>query len=129
MFNGEEPSMSYLPLPVKRKEENHFCTSCGEMGHGQRYCQTATWCKFYTSDTHDTQACRRYEKFIRDNPIGSSRRNTPVQGQKIVVNTQESNHGPVFPHPPVQRLNPTVIPQIETNISGPQEQECKFREH
>ena len=129
VFNGEEPSMSYLPLPVKRKKENRFCTRCSEMGHGRRYCQTATWCKFCTSDTHATQACQKYEKFVRDNPIASSRRNTQVQGQKIVVNTQESNHGLVFPHPPVQRLNPTVIPQIETNISGPQEQERNFREH
>ena len=91
MFNGEEPSVSYLQLPVKRKEENRFCTRCGEMGHGRRYCQAATWCKFCTSDTHATQACRRYEKFIKDNPIVSNRRNTPVQEQKIVVNTQESN--------------------------------------
>ena len=79
MFNGEEPSVSYLQLPVKRKEENHFCTRCGEMGHGRRYCQAATWCKFCTSDTHATQACQRYEKFVKDNPIVSSRRNTPVQ--------------------------------------------------
>ena len=91
VFNGEEPSVSYLQLPVKRKEENHFCTRCGEMGHGRRYCQVATWCKFCTSDTHATQACRRYEKFVKDNPIVSSRRNTPVQEQKIAVNTQESN--------------------------------------
>ena len=34
MFNGEEPSMLYLQLPVKRKEQNRFCTRCGEMGHG-----------------------------------------------------------------------------------------------
>ena len=34
VFNGEEPSVSYLQLPVKRKEENCFCTRCGEMGHG-----------------------------------------------------------------------------------------------
>ena len=32
VFNGEE-SVSYLQLPVKKKEENHFCTRCGEMGH------------------------------------------------------------------------------------------------
>ena len=128
VFNGEEPSMLYLPLPVKRKEENHFCIRCGEMGHGQHYCQAATWCKFCTSDTHATQACRRYEKFVRDNPIASSRRNTPVQVQRIVVNTQGPNHRPLFPHPPVQHLNPTVIPQIETNVSGPQEQERESRE-
>ena len=34
VFNGEEPSVSYLQLPVKRKEENRFCTRCDEMGHG-----------------------------------------------------------------------------------------------
>ena len=34
VFNGEERSVSYLQLPVKRKEENRFCTRCGEMGHG-----------------------------------------------------------------------------------------------
>ena len=91
VFNGEEPSVSYLQLPVKRKEENCFCTRCGEMGHGRRYCQAATWCKFCTSDTHATQACQKYEKFVKDNPIASSRRNTLVQEQKIAVNTQESN--------------------------------------
>ena len=89
VFNGEEPSVSYLQLPVKRKEENHFCTRCGEMEHGQRYCQATTWCKFCSSDTHATQACRKYEKFVKDNPIASSRRNTLVQGQRINVNTQE----------------------------------------
>ena len=121
--------MSYLQLPVKRKEESRFCTRCGEMGHGRHYCQVATWCKFCTSDTHATQACRRYEKFIKDNPIASSRRNTPVQGQKIVVNTQEINQRPLFPHLPVQCFNPPVIPQIGTNILGPQEEERESREH
>ena len=89
VFNGEEPSVSYLQLPVKRKEVNRFCTRCGEMGHGRHYCQTTTWCKFCTLDTHATQACRKYEKFVKDNPIASSRRNTLVQGQRASVNTQE----------------------------------------
>ena len=90
VFNGEE-SVSYLQLPVKKKEENRFCTRCGEMGHGRRYCQANTWCKFCTTDTHATQACRKYEKFRKDNPIVSSRRNTPVQvqGQRAAVNPQE----------------------------------------
>ena len=90
VFNGEE-SMSYLQLPIKKKEENHFCTRCGEMGHGRRYCQVNTWCKFCITDTHATQACRKYEKFVKDNPIASSRRNTPVQvqGQRAAVNPQE----------------------------------------
>ena len=123
MFNGEEPSVSYLKLPVKRREENRFCTRCGEMGHGKCYCQAATWCKFCTADTHATQACRRYEKFVRDNPIASSRRNTPVQEQKIAVNIQESNQRPLFPNPLVQRFNAPVIPQTGTNNLAPQVEE------
>ena len=113
VFNGEE-SVSYLQLPVKKKEENRFCTRCGEMGHGRRYCQVNTWCKFCIMDTHATQACRKYEKFVKDNPIASSRRNTPVQvqGQRAAVNPQERPQQPLFPHPPVQSYNPTVIPQI-----------------
>ena len=131
MFNGEEPSVSYLQLPVKRKEENRFCTRCGEMGHGRRYCQVNTWCKFCTSDTHTTQACRKYEKFVKDNPIASSRRNTPVQvqGQRVTVNTQEPTQRLLFPHPPVQCYNPTVIPHIATNTLGLQGEEHNFKEH
>ena len=130
VFNGEE-SVSYLQLPVKRKEENRFCTRCGEMGHGERFCQAATWCKFCTSDTHATRACQRYEKFVRDNPIASSRRNTPVQvqGQRAAINPQERPQQPLFPHPPVQRYNPTVIPQIAMNNLTPQEEERECREH
>ena len=90
VFNGEE-SVSYLQLPVKKKEENRFCTRCGEMGHGRRYCQANTWCQFCNTETQTTHACRRYEKFVRDNPIVSSRRNTPVQvqGQRAAVHPQE----------------------------------------
>ena len=33
VFHGEE-SVSYLQLPVKKKEDNRFCTRCGERGHG-----------------------------------------------------------------------------------------------
>ena len=57
VFNGDEPSVSYLQLPVKKKEENHFCTRCGATGHVKHYCQAATWCKFCISETHATQAC------------------------------------------------------------------------
>ena len=87
LFHGEE-SVSYLQLPVKKKDQNRFCTRCGIMGHGRRYCQVNTWCKFCIMDTHATQACRKYEKFVKDNPIASSRRNTQiqVQGQRVTGN-------------------------------------------
>ena len=129
VFNGDEPSVSYLQLPVKKKEENHFCTRCGETRHWRQYCQMATWCKFCMSETHATQACRRYEKFVKDNPIASSRRNTPVQEQKLTVNIQELTQKLLFPHPPTQCFNPPVIPQIEPNNMRLQEEKCESREH
>ena len=130
VFNGEE-SVSYLQLPVKKKEENRFCTRCGEMGHGRRYCQVNTWCKFCIRDTHATQACHKYEKFVKDNPIVSSRRNTPVQvqGQRAAVNPQERPQQPLFPHQPVQRYNPTVIPQTAMHNLAPQVEGRESREH
>ena len=130
VFHGEE-SVSYLQLPVKKKEENRFCTRCGKMGHGRCYCQVNTLCKFCITGTHATQACRKYEKFVKDNPIASSRRNTPiqVQGQRVAVNPQEKPQQPLFPHPPVQRYNPTVIPQITIHSLTPQEKESESREH
>ena len=101
------------------------------MGHGRRYCQVNTWCKFCIMDTHATQACRKYEKFVKDNPIASSRRNTPVQvqGQRAAVNPQEQPQQPLFPHPPVQRYNPMVIPQIAVHNLTLQREECESREH
>ena len=130
MFNGEE-SVLYLQLPIKKIEENRFCTRCGERGHGRRYCQVNTWCKFCITDTHATQACCKYEKFVKDNPIASSRRNTlvQVQGQRATVNPQEGPQQPLFPHPPVQRYNPTVIPQIAMRNLTSQDEECESREH
>ena len=130
VFHGEE-SVSYLQLPVKKKQENRFCTRCGEKGHGRRYCQVNTWCKFCIMDTHATQACRKYEKFVKDNPIASSRRNTPVQtqGQRATVNPQEQPQQPLFPHPPVQRYNPTVIPRMQMHNVTPQREKRESREH
>ena len=101
------------------------------MGHRRRYCQATTWCKFCTSDTHATQACQKYEKFVKDNPIASSRRNTPVQvqGQRAAVNPQERPQQPLFPHPPVQHYKLTVIPQIAMHNLAPQVEERESREH
>ena len=76
------------------------------------------------------QACCKYEKFVKDNPIASSRKNTPVQvqEQRAAVNTQEPTQRPQFPHPPVQCFNPTVIPRMATNTLVPQGKECDFKE-
>ena len=106
VFNVEEPSVSYLQLPMKKQEDNRFCMRCGEPGHWRHYCQATTWCRLCMSETHATQACRRYERFMRDNPIASSRRTTPVQEQQVVTNVQEVDKRPLFPHLPTQHFNP-----------------------
>ena len=103
------------------------------MGHGRRYCQVNTWCKFCITDTHATQACRKYEKFVQYNPIASSRRNTPVQaqGQRVTVNPpdQPQQPQPLFPHPPGQRYNPTVIPRTQMHNVTPQREKRESREY
>ena len=130
VFNGEE-SVSYSQLPVKKKDQNRFCTRCGIMGHGRRYCQVNTWCKFCITDKHATQACHKYEKFVQDNPIASSRRNTPVQvqGQRVTVNPRDQPQQPLFPHPPMQRYNPTVIPRMQMHNVTLQREKRESREH
>ena len=82
-------------------------------------------------DTHATQACRKYEKFVKDNPIASNRRNTPVQaqGQRANVSLQDRPRQPLFPHPPVQRYNLTVIPQMQMHNLTPQREKRESREH
>ena len=79
------------------------------------------------------QACRKYEKFVQDNPIASSRKNTlvQVQGQRVTVNPrdQPQQPQPLFPNPPVQRYNPTVIPRMQMHSVTPQREKRKSREH
>ena len=52
-----------------------------------------------------------------------------VQGQRAAVNPQEPTQRPLFPHLPVQRYNPTVIPHIAMNNLPPQAEERASREH
>ena len=68
---------------------------------------------------------------MKDNPIASSRRNTlvQVQEQRVTVKTQKQTQTPLFPHPPVQCYNPTVIPQIAMHNLAPQVEERESREH
>ena len=68
---------------------------------------------------------------MKDNPIASSRRNTPVQvqGQRAAVNPQEQPQQPLFPHPPVQCYNLMVIPQITVHNLTPIREERESRKY
>ena len=52
-----------------------------------------------------------------------------MQEQKVVVNAQEPNQRPLFPHLPTQCFNPPVIPQIRANNLRLQVEQCESREH
>ena len=72
---------------------------------------------------HATQACRRYVNFVRDNPIASSRRTTPLQEQRRVEplranvpvlqqHQHEADQRQLFPHPPTQHFQAPEIPPM-----------------
>ena len=131
MYSREKRACRILQLPVKKKEENHFCTRCGEMGHGRRYCQANYMVQILQHRIHMLhKPAGQYEKFVKDNPIVSSRRNTPVQvqGQRASVKyTENQAQRPLFPHPPVQRFNPTVLPRMATNTWDPPAKGTRFQ--
>ena len=52
-----------------------------------------------------------------------------VQEQRTAVNPKEPTQRPLFPNPPIQRFDPTVIPRIGTNNLSPQAEERESREH
>ena len=123
--------MSYLQLPTRKvQEENRQCTRYVEAGHWKHYCRATTWCRFCTSETHATQACRKYANFVRDNPIASIRRTTPVQEQRRseppcvnVLVQQQHQQGTdqrlLFPQPPTQQFQAPVVPTVETRNKHP----------
>ena len=112
-FNIEEPSVSYLQLPVGRTVDSRFCSKCGKPGHWKRYCQAATWCRFCMSGMHSTCACRKYTIFIKDDPIASSRRTTPEH--PVRVQPQQG-----FPQPPTQHFQAPMV--RSTNGGKPRHQ-------
>ena len=52
-----------------------------------------------------------------------------MQEQRVVVNAQEPNQRPLFPHPLTQHFNPPVIPQIGVNNLRLQAEQHEFREY
>ena len=116
VFNTEEPSVSYLQLPTRKvAEDNRLCSKCGDTGHWKRYCQVTRWCRFCTSETHATQACKKYANFVRDNPIASNRRTTPEQPEPPRVQPQQGiDMRQLFPQPLTQHFQPTTVPPVET---------------
>ena len=62
-FNIEEPSVSYLQLPMGKTADQRVCSECGNPGHWGKYCQSTTWCRFgdpcYTCMQEILKFCQR----------------------------------------------------------------------
>ena len=93
VFTGEEPSVSYLQLPVKTERKKvASALDAVKWDMEDALLSSRQHGAIFVPRTHMLhKPARRYEKFVKDNPIASSRRNTPVQEQKTTVNTQEPN--------------------------------------
>ena len=122
VYNTEEPSVSYLQLPTRKATDNRLCSKCSNAGHWRRYCQARTWCRFCMSETHSTQACRKYTNFARNDPIASSRRTTPEQPPRVQLQ-QRIGMRQLFPQPPMQRFQaPEVSPTEARGVQYPIQQ-------
>ena len=77
----QEQDTSYMQVPrtlEHPKGKPRLCWRCGEAGHSKRVCKAYVYCEICQNYSHATQACFRYENFVRNNPIASSCVTSPV---------------------------------------------------
>ena len=96
------------PVCISNRDNCDICTQCGETGHVKHFCTASTWCKFCVMGSHSTQAYRKYANLMRDNPMASSRRTTPVQDEMSRNEGWQQRGGP-----PVERFQPPVVPLVD----------------
>ena len=119
VYNIEEPSVSYLQIPIRKLLTTDSVQNAEKQGIGGDTAKQKMWCRFCMSETHSTQACRKYMSFARDDPITSSRRTTPEQPPRIQPQ-QGIGIRQLFPQPPTQRFQAPVVPLTEArNIRYP----------
>ena len=58
--------------------EIKICYRCGYEGHIKRYCNNHVYCDYCRTYTHHTSVCRSYQRYTQNQPITSSRRNSPA---------------------------------------------------
>ena len=71
--------------------ETKICYRCGYEGHIKRYCNNHVYCDYCRTYTHHTSVCRSYQRYTQNQPVTSSRRNSPaVQTGKTKYNSVEN---------------------------------------
>ena len=115
---SQQQDTSYMQFPRTweyTQGKNRLCWRCGEAGHNKGVCKNHVYCKICQNYSHATQACFRYENFVRNNPVASSRVTSPVnnyernmQGQQIQKPQQAMGRQNVAHFP---RFQPPVVPK------------------
>ena len=85
---GHDSPYLHLPREKNRTQMEQFslngtpeikiCYRCGYEGHIKRYCNNHVYCDYCRTYTHHTSVCRSYQRYTQNQPITSSRRNSPA---------------------------------------------------
>ena len=85
--------------------ETKVCYRCGYEGHIKRHCNSHVYCEYCRTYTHHTSVCRSYQRYTQNQPVTSSRRNSPAtqtgktkyngveNEQQVPRNTPEKENG------------------------------------
>ena len=85
---GQDSPYLHLPREKNRTQMEQFslngtpeikiCYRCGYEGHIKRYCNNHVYCDYCRTYTHHTSVCRSYQRYTQNQPVTSSRRNSPA---------------------------------------------------
>ena len=71
--------------------ETKICYRCGYEGHIKRHCNSHVYCDYCRTYTHHTSVCRSHQRYTQNQPVTSSRRNSPaIQTGKAKYNSIEN---------------------------------------
>ena len=132
---NRDQDTSYIQIPHTleyTKGKLRLCWRCGEAGHSKRACKNYVYCEICQNYSHATQACFRYENFVRNNPVASSRVTSPVnnykrniQGRPIQKPQQTSGRQNMAHFP---RFQPPVVPGKLPKTNYPMQGEVRSKQ-
>ena len=139
MEQSQQQDTSYIQIPRTleyTKGKTKLCWRCGEAGHSKRVCKNYVYCEICQNYSHATQACFRYENFVRNNPVASSHVTSPVnnyerniQGRQIqkpqhAMGRQNVAHFLRFQPPVVPRKLPKAQYSMQRENQSNQDVRC-----
>ena len=87
---GDKSRTQMEQFSLNGTPEVKICYRCGYEGHIKRHCNNHVYCDYCRTYTHHTSVCRSYQRYTQNQPVTSSRRNSPtVQTGKTKYNGAE----------------------------------------